>query len=361
MSAEHGNRQSSPEPERKYTGIAGFDLTTAGNLFEPKDAFWITNKLNKDKPQSEWVGLEIYATRDVPLISRIGIKAGLLPKGVTSREIYDWQKSEFKDTMVLRVNPAFSATKLEAIHRMTFGELKNGPIHMLMQGSWLVGFGAANNMLGVKLTEDLRSQDRDQPEQPIFSAKPNVIVNFGNKGMLAEIREKTGGILVGNERKYHSIIVSDQKVIHDPRAIVSQIIERYPEVDGLSLGLDHGDQGQINVLDILDDTKVTDQVQVIHIANTARAIHGDIQVGDEQIAQLIKKLSTVKFVHPVRVAFDYNPKIFSKKSLQDQLSAIAELLDWWKTVQNDGNSTPRVLRFGHRRQVPRRPIKRVAI
>ncbi len=357
MTAEHSDRPSTPEPERNYQGPQGFDLTTAGSSFKPKGAFWLTEQLNAGKPESEWVGLEVYATRDIPLLSPIGVAIKKLPKGITSEEIWDWQK-EFPHTMVLRVNPAFSATKAEAIYRIGLGEKGNGLMHHLYQGAWLISFGAADNMLGVNLTADLRSQEKDQP---ILTAKANVIIHFAKKGMLAEVKRQTGGILAGNERRYKSPVVDDQRVIWDPRTIVSQVIEQFDEVEGLSLGLDHKPQKGAEIMDVLDDATVTDQIKVIHVANTAREIHGDIQVGDEQIAALIKKLSGIRFAHSVRVAFDYNPEIFSKKSPQQQLETIRELIDWWKTVQNGGDATPRILRFHRPAISTHRKTKRAVV
>lgn len=103
-----------------YYGLQGIDISTSKYLLKPKKAWEVTEYYNQGRNESEWIGLEVYPTRQM------------------TPEYAQKLLETYPHTIVRRVHLEFNYSLLENIHRMTLGEAKNGPMHMAFQGC-LVG------------------------------------------------------------------------------------------------------------------------------------------------------------------------------------------------------------------------------
>lgn len=319
-----------------YQGIRGFDITTAGHLPNPEQAFYITNILNKNRPEKEWVGLEIYPmvertvlpNRAVGILNGILDRFGLgvLPQGVTIDELNVWEQ-EYPVTKISRVHLPFSANVHELLHRPILGELENGPVYMAYAAMWVLFMGAATNRQGIEIAKEFGAG---------INAHTNVLEYFGKRGQLSEIKKGVPLLLAENERNFRSPVLPNRMAITDPATIISDIVQEYPEVDGLLLGLNHDFPPDEDLTTFLDDDEIVRNIFAMHISHPAKRgklTHDVVYAEDPRFAPFLKKASETFFSHPVRLALDYNPLVMQKMTLDEQVDHYRETIAWMEKTQ----------------------------
>lgn len=319
-----------------YRGIQGVDITTAGHLSSPQELFEITDTLNRDRDPSNWVGIEVYPMVERTLfpdsivgamnaiLGRIGM--GVLPQGVNTDDIYEWQR-KFPNTRVERVHLPFSADVHELLHRPVLGELENGPKYMAYAAAWVFFFGAATNMQGIKLARDLSAG---------INSHTNVIEYFAKNGRIGELKQGVPLLLAENERDFKSPVLKNREAIFDPRTIVEEIVKKYDEVDGLLLGLDHEFPPDQDLASFLDDEDLTSHIFAMHISHPqaqGKSTHDLVHADDPRFEPFLRRSAQTVFQHPLRVALDYNPLLLSKMSLGEKTRHYQSTIRWIEESQ----------------------------
>lgn len=353
-------------PEVNYCphkGIKALDITTAGSYQHPEEAWAIADKVNTSRNLSgeDRMQVEVYSTITRPVLTQLRRLAQLahipvakdLPVSpyVTAEKIWEWKK-QYPTVEVVRVHPAFSYNVYELWHRMIIGERENGLNYQMFQAAWIMDFGAATNMKGVELAENLRSQGSDTT----MNMHTNVIEGFARDGRLSDVRKRVGSILAENERDYKDPYMKDRAIIYDPLEIVKGIVEKRQEVDGLLLGTDHGYQHGIDMAAILSDPGIRKHTQAIHLANTHTVEHDSIQIGDPKFAHFLSTAGNTWFLHPVRAALDYNPMQFGRLSFDEKVELVGKTRDWVMQMQGSNIYTdPSSMRLSRNQKIHPKP------
>jgi len=323
--------------ERLFRGIRDFEVTSSAWLFNPEQAFAVTHRINSERPEDRWIGIEIYPTvspKILKLAKRLGIPfvAGLTPDQVTPDRIKGWQK-EHPNTKVSRVHLEFSFDPWETyLHRPLIGEHFKPPKEAIKQRvfqlAWIFFFGPATSRRGIKLAEAL----------PVgVNAHTNVIEGFAKRGELGEIRRKVAFILAENERPYRSPHLrrkglTSQQLASDPEVIKREFVQRY-SLDGLVLGVDHAIENGMRAVEELEKTK--DVVRAIHLASGKKGegTHAFVRIGDPQIQEFLEEAAKTTFNHQVSAALDYNPFDFKAMPFEEQVRLLKETFAWLEKSQ----------------------------
>ncbi len=307
-------------------GIQGVDVTTAGHLFTPKDTFALTEELNKGKNPDDWAQIEVYPTPEYKpltfmraLSKRFGLELPI-PPGVTEEQIRSWQR-EYPHTKVARVHLPFSYNRYELFQRATpliGGERENGLRQTAYQILWMVYFGAATNMKGVKLAQGLADQGVG------INAHANVIEGFAKDQNLGQLKDSVAFVLAENERRYKSPILKDSESIANPIAVIRNIVDKY-DLDGLVFGVDHGFEQGMDPTAMLQEPSIKRSTVAMHLAQSH---HDVLAVGNNEFERFLEQAARTKFDHPVRAALDYNPMVMSKLSGSQQLELVRDTIEW---------------------------------
>lgn len=303
-----------------YTGVNKVDITIAGFLGNPKRAFEITNELNKDKPEEEWMMIEIYPILDKNLLRILSGLANKIkglppvPSGITIEQVHQWRE-ELPNTRIIRVHLPFAYNKTDLWFR-ALGDLKN-PRHFL----WMYALGAAINKKGIELAQKLEElQDRKVG----ISAHTNIIKGFSRDGKLEEVKSAvSGSILVESSGRAKSSIIKDMSHFFDP-VMVATIAEEYG-LDGILFGVDHAVTEEVDLEEAIEKPIVKRTIQAMHISGPH---HDLIGIGDERLINFLHALGKVEFPHDVRAAIDYDPRKIKKQDASVQLETIKYARDF---------------------------------
>ena len=325
--------------ERSFRGIQQVEITTSGWLFNPEEAFALTNILNSDRSPDRWVGIEVYPTvspKALELAKKLGspkLSNGIPPK-VTPDLVRQWQR-DYPRTRVSRVHLEFSFDSYETyFHRPIIGEnirpLREGIKQRFFQLAWVAFFGPATSKRGAKLAQDLEVG---------VNAHTNVIEGFAKRGELDDLKRKLKFVLAENERPYRSPHlkrlnskgVTSQQLASDPEVIRKEIIDRYG-LDGLLLGVDHLVQIGKNPAKVLK--KTADITRAIHLASSRQdQEHGTLEIGDPKILEFLEEVSKTTFNGQVSAALDLNPIIFRAIPFRQQIEIVRNTLSWIENTQ----------------------------
>lgn len=326
--------------ERPFKGIQRVEITTSGWLFNPEQAFALTNILNSDRSSDQWVGIEVYPTvspKALELAKKLGIPklSDSIPPKVTPDLVRQWQRN-YPRTRVSRIHLEFSFDPYETyFHRPIIGEhirpFKEGIKQRFFQLAWVAFFGPATSRRGVKLAQDLEVG---------VNAHSNVIEGFAKRGELEDLKRKLKFVLAENERPYRSPHlkrlsskgITSQQLASDPEVIREEIISRYG-LDGLLLGVDHSVQIGEEPAKVLK--KVADVTRAIHLASSRQdQQHGVLEIGDPKILEFLEEASKTIFNGQVSVALDLNPILLRAIPFQRQVEIVRNTLSWIESTQH---------------------------
>lgn len=296
------------QESQKYYGLQGVDISTSKFLLRPEKAWEVTESCNRGRDISEWIGLEVYPTRQM------------------TPEYAQKLLETYPHTVVRRVHLEFNYSLREHLHRIILGEWKNGPMHMAFQAAWLALFKPAAALHGVRLAESLKVG---------VNAHTNVIAGFGHR--LTELQE-VPFVLAENEREFNSLLLDDQRLAYDPVLIAERLVEKEGMADGILLGLDHP-EGKVNYfIETLRNPLIRKHTQAIHLAQVGTLAigqkgHGPINPNNEAMRRLLWELGQTPFNHPVRATLNYVTKFTGGGPAEKQAKELTQMVNWIMSTQ----------------------------
>lgn len=310
-------------------GVRLFAISTAKDLLiGPERALAVTNLLNQEiENPAEWVGVEVYTTmplRPLLVMRQLSKKLGLpslIPPHVTPESIRELQKT-YKHTKITGFHGPFNGTWPETFHRMTIGELENGPMQMAYQVAWALFFGPPALKSAINLVKEF-----DVP----LNLHTNVINDLLRTGDISKLNDVT--VLLENERKYRPLKMA-RELAHDPIKIAEYFIIREHIGQGLTLGLDHTTE-QNSLLDqYLKDPLVRKYTRAMHLAQVGinhlgQVGHGPIQTSgnlNSEMLALLQLIGNTKFKNPVRAIFNFVTSFSQKKSIKEEAKELKQMI-----------------------------------
>lgn len=293
-----------------YYGLQGIDISTSKYLLKPEKAWEVTEYCNQGRDESEWIGLEVYPTRQM------------------TPEYAQKLLETYPHTVVRRVHLEFNYSLREHLHRIILGEWKNGPMHMAFQAAWLAFFKPAASLHGVRLAESLGVG---------VNAHTNVIAGFNQDHRLAEL-QRVSFVLGENERKFNSLLLDDQRLAYDPVLIAKRLVEEEGLVSGILLGLDHPGGKVKDLIETLRNPLIRKHTQAIHLAQVGTLAmgqegHGPINPNDEAMRRLLWELGQTPFNHPVRATLNYVTKFRGGGPTKQQAVELTQMVSWIMSTQ----------------------------
>lgn len=294
----------------KYYGLQGVDISTSKFLLRPEKTWEVTESCNRGRDISEWIGLEVYPTRQM------------------TPEYAQKLLQKYPHTVVRRVHLEFNYSLVENLHRIILGEWKNGPMHMAFQAAWLAFFKPAASLHGVRLAESLGVG---------VNAHPNVIAGFNQDHRLAEL-QRVPFVLGENERKFNSLLLDDQRLAYDPVLIAKRLVEEEKLVSGILLGLDHPEGRIDDFIRILRNPLIRRYTEAIHLAQVGTLVmgqrgHGEINPRSVEMRQLLWELKQTPFSHPVRATLNYVTKLRGGGPTEQQAQELSQMVSWIMSIQ----------------------------
>lgn len=295
--------EQEPIKEKTYRGIQGIEISTSGWLGREPQLYYLINKLNKERPKDDQIGIEIYPTNLI----------------VTPYNIKEWEK-EYPKAKTTRIHLPFhynlSENLLGIIKEKKFSE----KFYCLI---WLGIFGVAKNEKAVRIAQQLGLE---------VNMHPNVAEGFALEGKLQEIKQNVPATFVENQRPYSSNIVKDQRKIFDP-LVIKDLINEY-QLTGLILDTEHlkkewfsgvkSYEKGVSPISSLEKTK--DVLAKIHISGE-KGNHGLLQKDDPLFNSILAKVSQMEFNHPLKIVFDFSPLPLLTMRSQKKLEIIQTLTD----------------------------------
>ncbi len=303
------SHEQEPLKERTYRGIQGIEISTSGWLGRESQIYALVNKLNKERPKDDQIGIEIYPTNLI----------------VTPYNIKEWEK-EYPKAKTTRIHLPFHYNLSENLLGIFKEKKFSEKFYCLV---WLGIFGVAKNEKAVKIAQQLGLE---------VNMHPNVAEGFALEGKLQEIKQNVPATFVENQRPYFSNIVKDQRKIFDP-LVIKGLIKKY-QLTGLILDTEHLKKEQFigmwgyekGVDPILSLEQTKDVLAKVHISGEKgghRLFHKD----DPVFNLILNKISLMNFNHPLKIVFDFSPlSLFKMKSNQkiELLRTLIEKVDSYR-------------------------------
>lgn len=299
------------------TARFGFDITTGCFLFNPERAFKVTNGLNKNLDEKDWVGIEIYPVQKSPSFFQF------LPD-VSYEKVRSWQ-ALYPLTKISRVHIEFAYDEEERKNHIKPGDFHKSALSPFWHKLLYEQIRDAKSGYGLSLAEKLNV--------PI-NIHTNDILGFINDGLLETIKRKASGIIVENSINYHRAKV-DGPILYNPNVILTEIVEKYG-FNKFLLGVDHlldyYDRQNIDPLDILENVLVKKYTVATHVAGLG---HRPLKTGDLFYQKFFEKLAQTNFDNHLRIIFDYSPiGLLPLPRLSHQVQLFQDTMDWIKAILN---------------------------
>ncbi len=343
----------------EFFGVQTWGATTAAWLFNPVEGLEVISEINKNRDQK--LVVELYATH-FPLFLRgrlpqSAIKAleKFTPPDLTTDDI-DHFSEKFKNVPIEAVHGEFNYSFWEEIFRIIFGEeffpkvaegnLKDRAVLTAMnrayQGAWMLFFGQARRKGAAELAAYLNEQSTT-PSGIVLNLHTNIIQGFAQDGELGNVRESVSEILAEPERPYLSPVMISlsrelgiplKELVSNPSIIKEHIIDRYPEVGGMTFGADHllpqGIDPSVSFKEVLD------VVHSIHMAGgEGSEAHTAVDFEDPNTERFLKTLFTSPHSQPMTLYLDLNPELMKDLSFKEQVQFIEETIDELEDLQKE--------------------------
>lgn len=288
------------------------ELTSAAWITDPERLFWIAGSLNKERPQSEQLAVELY-----PVHYLGGIPLG--PGRILADKVKEW-KQEHGEVQIERIHLPFhwsvsSATKrfLTSFFQQQ-GTLKDRWTAMKVG----VAIGTVQNRYAMKLAGELDSG---------FNAHVSIIEEAQKRGKIDELKANSRYIWVENDLDYPRKNPGDIQKARDPVRAVSAVEGN--GLDGVILGIDHAYNFGIDPKEDFEKTGVSDMLKknlrCLHLAGSTsfgEAGHGLIREDDKDFWALVNVVKGRDFDHDIVFCLDLNPFEMKHLTQSEQLDYI---------------------------------------
>lgn len=299
-----------------HVGLQGVDLTSAGFFFDLEKAFALTERLN-DKFPGLGMRIELYTTLDrtpfaqlTSTAQRLGIHLPL-PEGVTAQKVWEWQ-NEYTLAKVERVHLPFEFDTLGLIRAFKY-------VSFIRQLGYIVYIGAAKNMQGVKLAQELGVG---------INAHASVLRRLAQAGVLDKIKNSVPYVVAEPDDPNKSKHFPELAELAVPSK-VAELVEKYG-LGGILLNVDHDMPEGVTYKEELKKEAVREHTVAMHIAGRN---HAPIMTDDKEFTHFLELVAQTSFDHPVRAALDYNPFTLRNLSPQELFELFEKTVRWIMQTQ----------------------------
>lgn len=313
-----------PEAPRRFDGIQRYDVSTASFIFRPEDAFALTSQLNADLPEEEWARIEVYPTlKRLGVLHAVSQRFGFIlptPGGIDADDIERFLE-KYPKTKVERVHLPFSYNFRELAQMLVSPPGEHELLSRVHHLVWMVYLGRAVNERGIALAKSLGAG---------VSAHPNVINGFRSEGKLNGLKQSgIPYVLSETGQEYTMRYLRDSRMSTSPSFAVGNVVQP-AGIDGILMGVDHGLEEGVDLVDELNFLEVQDNVWAMHLSGSK---HGLIATGNKRLVAFLEKTAQTYFAHPVSGTIELNPGLIKRFSREEQLEIFRDAIAFVRDIQ----------------------------
>ncbi len=293
------------------------ELTSSGWLFDPERLFWIAGQINKDRPQSAKIGLELY-----PVHYFNGLPMG--PGRIDGRRIDIWKK-EYGDSPIERIHLPFHWDLPTAFKNFFWTSLV--PLAKPYEpGTPKDRFIAAGLAAMTTTVQNRFALNLAKKYDAGLNAHVHVVEESAKRGKVKMLTDDTRYVWVENELDYPRERRDQVMAERDPvRAI--RAVEQHG-LEGVILGVDHDFLYKFNPVETLDGNYdgLKKHLRSVHISGS-EGHHGLVSEEDRDFWEVVEYVRGHNFDNNVRFCLDLNPFEMRHLTRDEQLDYISGLVE----------------------------------
>jgi len=292
------------------------ELTSGAWIQKPEQLFWITGQINKDRPNSEQIGVELY-----PVNYLGGVPIG--PGRIKAESVREWQR-EYGNVPIERIHLPFHWSITSASKRFITsffreqGTLKDRWTAMKVA----VATGTLMNRYALGLANDLDAG---------ANAHTFIIEQAEKARKIDLIKDSTRYVWVENDLDYGRKKDEDIAKARNPLRAVGAV-ERNG-LEGVIMGIDHAYGYGVDPREDFENpevfSKLTKHLKCLHLAGDSadhEAGHGLIREDDKDFWGFVDYIKEKTFDNNLVFCLDLNPFEMRHLTSAQQLDYIKRLV-----------------------------------